>query len=303
MLAKHRRRALVHAVPWSSRAESNRRSTGFVIRRLSAWLRGHDTASCRARRPTTAPAIARLAVNARSVDIVVGTDGVEPPSSGLQPDAAPFQLHSRGVGVSRTRSSPSRLIDVANRRLTVRPPLRMRSRRVPSRTEDAAYSDRWSARGGSTSGGVFGHTAQEPHATLERFAVFKGRAEPDVHDRARNEHGVAGESRTRLRLAPQASASTTLASTTMAGPGRIERPSRGLESRLSPTTRARKKRRGDRLRADPLVIRMGVSEQELWCSDTLDRARTGRPERIFAQAIQIHVPRLVASGPKSIGCA
>jgi hypothetical protein len=66
VLAKHRRRALVHAVPWNPRTESNRRSTGFVIRCLSAWLRGCDTASCRdrgpsrprrcARRPTTAPA-------------------------------------------------------------------------------------------------------------------------------------------------------------------------------------------------------------------------------------------------------
>lgn len=44
---------------------------------------------------------------------------------GFNETLEPFQLHSRGgVGASRTRSSPSRLIDVADRRLTVRPPLR-----------------------------------------------------------------------------------------------------------------------------------------------------------------------------------
>jgi hypothetical protein len=59
---------------------------------------------------------------------------------GFNETLEPFQLHSLGgVGASRTRSSPSRLIDVAGRRLTVRPPLReMRSRRVPSRSGDAA---------------------------------------------------------------------------------------------------------------------------------------------------------------------
>ena len=76
VLAKHRRRALVHAVPWNPRTESNRRVTGFVIRCLSAWLRGHDTASSTGRRPPRHPIlapvaprrrlrVARLAVNAR----------------------------------------------------------------------------------------------------------------------------------------------------------------------------------------------------------------------------------------------
>ena len=59
---------------------------------------------------------------------------------GFNETLEPFQLHSRGgVGASRTRSSPSRLIDVADRRLTVRPPLlELRSRRVPSCLGDTA---------------------------------------------------------------------------------------------------------------------------------------------------------------------
>ena len=60
--------------------------------------------------------------------------------------------------------------------------------------------------------------------------------------------------------------------------------------------------RRDRLCADPLVVRTGVSEQELRCGGTFDWARADRPERIIAQAIQIHGPRPVALDRKSIGC-
>ena len=155
MLAKHRRRALVHAVPLNPRTESNRRLTGFVVRCLSAWLRGHDTASSTGCGPPRHPIlahvaprrrlrVARLAVNARLCVISlydcrrggarILVPGFSDPcysfSATLRRSALAFQ-HG-GVGVSRTRSSPSRLIDVAGRRLTVRPPLRMRSRRDPS---------------------------------------------------------------------------------------------------------------------------------------------------------------------------
>ena len=160
MLAKHRRLALVHAVPWNPRAESNRRSTGSVIRCLSAWLRGCDTASlpgrgpsrrpgC-ARRPTTAPA-SRTARRERATlgDTwlpMAGNEALESSSRALQARARPSQLiPDGGVGVSRTRSSRLRLVDVAGRRLTVRPPLRMRSRRGPSHLVTQRCPDRGSA--------------------------------------------------------------------------------------------------------------------------------------------------------------
>jgi hypothetical protein len=54
-----------------------------------------------------------------------------------------------------------------------------------------------------------------------------------------------------LRLASQASASRTSASTTMAGPERIERPSRGLESRSSPRHGPRNRPRGPAVRRSP----------------------------------------------------
>lgn len=161
VLAKHRRLALVHAVPWNPRAESNRRSTGFVIRCLSAWLRGHDTASLPGRGPSrhlafarVAPRrrlrIARLAVNARLWVIVVCTwPGVRrsnPRLAIFRRALEPSQLTpDGGVGVSRTRSSHLRLIDVAGRRLTVRPPLPMRSRRALSRRVTQRCPDRRSA--------------------------------------------------------------------------------------------------------------------------------------------------------------
>ncbi len=66
---------------------------------------------------------------------------------GFNETLEPFQLHSRGgVGASRTRSSPSRLIDVADRRLTVRPPLlECDLAAVRLAQETRRCPDRWSA--------------------------------------------------------------------------------------------------------------------------------------------------------------
>ena len=89
--------------------------------------------------------------------------------------------------MSRTRSSPLRLVDVAGRCLTVRPPLRMRSRRDPSHAGRRGAAPIAGAREAAQRAAARTKcAAQEPHARTSGYdSVFKGRIEPDVHDRAR----------------------------------------------------------------------------------------------------------------------
>ncbi len=253
---------------WNPRAESNRRSTGFVIRCLSAWLRGCGTASLPGRGPSrrlafarVAPRrrlrIARLAVNARLWVIVVnpaGGEALESSSRDLQTRARPSQLTpDGGVGVSRTRWSPSRLVDVADRCLTVRPPLRMRSRRGPSRSGDAALPRsqervrqlnehrRAPVRRARTSRENFGILVFSFQRTRQT-----GRARPCTQDTwgdRRDSHS--------LQLASRASASICFGFNHHAGPGRIERPSRGLESRSSPRRGPQRNEKGPAARRSP----------------------------------------------------
>lgn len=197
---------------------------------------------------------------------MVGTDGVEPPSPGLQPGAMnrfsciPLAERAR---LERAHDSSS-LVDVADRCLSSRPPLQVVRRFAAPLIAGCAALPRSPGRARSAQRrGAILHAAREISRKIEMDdAVFKGRGRTDVHDRARGEHGVIGGTRTQLRLAPQASASTASASITMAGPDGVEPPSCVLEAHSSPRHEPGK-HRGDRLRADPLVELTGASVRQL----------------------------------------
>ena len=173
---------------------------------------------------------------------------------GFNETLEPFQLHSPGgVGASRTRSSPSRLIDVADRRLTVRPPLR-----------DIAISPRSVLPGRHGAAPIAGAREAAQRATarastprkdltqsFERmYAVFKGRAEPDVHDRARDESGVTDQTRTDFNRLHKP-APRPLRPRSPCGPGRSRTAFVRFGIALVAATRTRTNTKGTGLRRSP----------------------------------------------------
>jgi hypothetical protein len=174
--------------------------------------------------------------------------------------------------VSRTRSSLWRLVDVAGRCLTVRPPLRMRSRRDPSHAgrrgvAPIARAHEAAQRAAARISVPRKSLTRELRDTIRFSKDALNQTYTTVHVR---KLGVTDETRTRFaRFTSECL--DRFGFDHHAGPGRIERPSRDLESR-SPPRRGPLKRRGDQLRADPLVELTGVSER-LRCGDPGLRAR------------------------------
>jgi hypothetical protein len=201
----------------------------------------------------------------RLPEIVAGTGGVEPPSSELQSDA-------------RSRFSYIPKCDLTRSLLPGDVTLpRSRGRARSAQRHGASV-----------------HAAQESRATLFVIddAVFKGRVEDTRTNRARNWCDRWGSNP--LRLASQASASTASASATMQARNesnahlRVWNPDRRLDT--SP-----RKDRGDRLRADPLVMFTGVPERQLPMQRILSR-RADPSRRRIDEAIRTHGPQTVAFG-------
>jgi hypothetical protein len=171
----------------------------------------------------------------------------------------------------------------------------MRSRALPLTRKRRAAPIAGRARPAQRHGASV-RAARESRARLFMMndAVFKGRVEPGVHDRTRNVWCDRWGSNP-LRLAPQASASTASASATMrARNDSNARPTvwnRGRRLDSSPRIN-----RGDRLRADPLVMFTGVPERQLSMQRVLPLRADPTRRHADDEAIRIRGPQTVAFG-------
>ena len=213
---------------------------------------------------------------------MAGDEALESSSRVFRTRAIPSQLISDGFTVSistwRSGRESNTLVALATRRRSRSMPYRSAttpnaiSSRPFSRRKTRRCPDRESARGGSTSNGTCQRAAQEPHARTSGYdSVFKGRIEPDVHDRARGKAwGDRRDSNSFRSLHKRVPRPLRLRPPCRPGTNRTPVTRFGIA--IVATTRTRTNERGDRLRADPLVKLTGVSER-LRCGDPGLRAR------------------------------